>query len=257
MLCNKTQKIYLKWYCCNRGVPMLELENICFDVCTDGKIKQILKNINLKINQKFVVITGPNGSGKSSLAKIIMGIEKPTSGKILLDGVDITDKTVDQRANMGISFAFQQPAKFKGITVGDLLQIASKQKLTFAQICDVLTKVGLCARDYIDRQVDGKLSGGELKRIEIATAIIAGNPLCIFDEPEAGIDLWSFSKLIDAFEELANQNACSIIISHQERILNIADRIILLADGSVVADGSREQVLPKLNILGTCPKIRG
>lgn len=236
---------------------MLELENICFDVCTDGKIKQILKNINLKINQKFVVITGPNGSGKSTLAKIIMGIEKPTSGKILLDGVDITDKAVDQRANMGISYAFQQPAKFKGITVGDLLQIASKQKLTFAQICDVLTKVGLCARDYIDRQVDGKLSGGELKRIEIATAIIAGNPLCIFDEPEAGIDLWSFSKLIDAFEELANQNACSIIISHQERILNIADRIILLADGSVVADGSREQVLPKLNILGTCPKIRG
>ena len=257
MLCNKTQKIYLKWYCCNQGVPMLELENICFDVCTDGKTKQILKNINLKINQKFVVITGPNGSGKSTLAKIIMGIEKPTSGKILLDGVDITDKTVDQRANMGISFAFQQPAKFKGITVGDLLQIASKQKLTFAQICDVLTKVGLCARDYIDRQVDGKLSGGELKRIEIATAIIAGNPLCIFDEPEAGIDLWSFSKLIDVFEELANKNACSIIISHQERILNIADRIILLADGSVVADGSREQVLPKLNILGTCPKIRG
>lgn len=236
---------------------MLELENICFDVCTDGKIKQILKNINLKINQKFVVITGPNGSGKSTLAKIIMGIEKPTSGKILLDGVDITDKAVDQRANMGISYAFQQPAKFKGITVGDLLQIASKQKLTFAQICDVLTKVGLCARDYIDRQVDGKLSGGELKRIEIATAIIAGNPLCIFDEPEAGIDLWSFSKLIDVFEELANQNVCSIIISHQERILNIADRIILLADGSVVADGSREQVLPKLNILGTCPKIRG
>lgn len=236
---------------------MLELENICFDVCTDGKIKQILKNINLKINQKFVVITGPNGSGKSTLAKIIMGIEKPTSGKILLDGVDITDKTVDQCANMGISYAFQQPAKFKGITVGDLLQIASKQKLTFAQICDVLTKVGLCARDYIDRQVDGKLSGGELKRIEIATAIIAGNPLCIFDEPEAGIDLWSFSKLIDVFEELANQNVCSIIISHQERILNIADRIILLADGSVVADGSREQVLPKLNILGTCPKIRG
>ena len=257
MLCNKTQKIYLKWYCCDQGVPMLELENICFDVCTDGKIKQILKNINLKINQKFVVITGPNGSGKSTLAKIIMGIEKPTSGKILLDGVDITDKAVDQRANMGISYAFQQPAKFKGITVGDLLQIASKQKLTFAQICDVLTKVGLCARDYIDRQVDGKLSGGELKRIEIATAIIAGNPLCIFDEPEAGIDLWSFSKLIDVFEELANQNVCSIIISHQERILNIADRIILLADGSVVADGSREQVLPKLNILGTCPKIRG
>ena len=153
----------MKWYCCNQGVPMLELENICFDVCTDGKTKQILKNINLKINQKFVVITGPNGSGKSTLAKIIMGIEKPTSGKILLDGVDITDKTVDQRANMGISYAFQQPAKFKGITVGDLLQIASKQKLTFAQICDVLTKVGLCARDYIDRQVDGKLSGGELK----------------------------------------------------------------------------------------------
>lgn len=235
---------------------MLELQNICFEVQSDGVTKQILKDISLKIDQRFVVITGPNGSGKSTLAKIIMGIEKPTSGKIFFDGVDITNKTIDQRANMGISFAFQQPAKFKGITVGDLLQIASKQKLSFSQICNTLTRVGLCARDYVNREVDSRLSGGELKRIEIATVLVANNPLCIFDEPEAGIDLWSFSKLINVFEQ-ANQNTCTIIISHQERILNIADRVILLSAGSVAADGTRDKILPKLNILGACPKIKG
>ena len=226
---------------------MLELKNVSF-VAENGKErKEILKGISLKLNEKFIAFTGPNGGGKSTLAKIIMGILKPTGGKIYLDGVDITDMSVTDRAKNGISFAFQQPVKFKGITVTDLIEIASGKKLSVGEICKYLSEVGLCARDYVNREVNGSLSGGELKRIEIAVTLARGSKFTIFDEPEAGIDLWSFNSLISVFEKLAEDHSESIlIISHQERILNIADRIIVIADGKVAKDGLKEEVLPNI-----------
>ena len=214
---------------------MLELQNISLTVSDDiDENKEILKNVNLKIEDRFVAITGPNGGGKSTLAKVIAGIRKPSSGKILLDGVDITDMSITERAKLGVSFAFQQPVRFKGITVKDLIRLASGKNLTTAQACEYLSEVGLCARDYIEREVNGSLSGGELKRIEIAMIIARGTKLSIFDEPEAGIDLWSFQNLIQVFEKMYQDiNGTILIISHQERILNIADKIVVMANGEV------------------------
>ena len=226
---------------------MLELKDISFQVNDETADKEILKNINLKIEDRFVAITGPNGGGKSTLAKLIAGIVTPTSGQILLDGEDITGLSITERARKGISFAFQQPERFKGLTVKDLITLASGKDISISQACSYLSEVGLCAKDYIGREVNDSLSGGELKRIEIAMIIARGTKLSIFDEPEAGIDLWSFNNLIQVFENMYQKiNGSILIISHQERILNIADRIIVIADGEVSTAGSREEVLPKL-----------
>ena len=226
---------------------MLELKDISFQVNDETADKEILKNINLKIEDRFVAITGPNGGGKSTLAKLIAGIVPPTSGQLLLDGADITGLSITERARKGISFAFQQPVRFKGLTVKDLITLASGKDISISQACSYLSEVGLCAKDYIDREVNDSLSGGELKRIEIAMIIARGTKLSIFDEPEAGIDLWSFNNLIQVFENMYQKiNGSILIISHQERILNIADRIIVIADGEVSTAGSREEVLPKL-----------
>ncbi len=226
---------------------MLELKDISFQVNDETADKEILKNINLKIEDRFVAITGPNGGGKSTLAKLIAGIVTPTSGQILLDGEDITGLSITERARKGISFAFQQPVRFKGLAVKDLITLASGKDISISQACSYLSEVGLCAKDYIGREVNDSLSGGELKRIEIAMIIARGTKLSIFDEPEAGIDLWSFNNLIQVFENMYQKiNGSILIISHQERILNIADRIIVIADGEVSAAGSREEVLPKL-----------
>ena len=233
---------------------MLELQHICYDVEQDGEDKGILRDIDLTIDERFVAITGPNGGGKSTLAKIIAGIYTPTSGRILLDGEDITGLDITQRARLGVSFAFQQPVRFKGLTVKDLITLASGKNIGVPEACNYLSEVGLCAKDYIDREVDGSLSGGELKRIEIAMIMARGTKLSVFDEPEAGIDLWSFSNLIQVFEHLHEKiNGSILIISHQERILNIADRIIVLADGQVRSDGGREEILPQL--LGEAPSV--
>ena len=234
---------------------MLELQNLSFLVDSETSAKKdIIKNINLTIDdRKFVAITGPNGGGKSTLAKLIMGIEKPTGGKILFNGTDITHMSISERANLGISFAFQQPVRFKGIKVKDLITLAAGDSINFAGVCEYLSKVGLCARDYINRDVDASLSGGELKRIEIATIIARNTPLSVFDEPEAGIDLWSFNNLIKVFEEFHKQQKSLIIISHQERILNIADEIIIIADGTVRSHGTKDEILPELlNGTGSC-----
>ena len=233
---------------------MLELQHISYDVEQDGDNKGILRDINLTINERFVAITGPNGGGRSTMAKIIAGIYKPTAGRILLDGEDITDLDITQRAQRGISFAFQQPVRFKGLTVKDLITLASGKNIGVPEACNYLSEVGLCAKDYIDREVDGSLSGGELKRIEIAMIMARGTKLSVFDEPEAGIDLWSFSNLIQVFEHLHEKiNGSILIISHQERILNIADRIIVLADGQVRSQGTRDEILPEL--LGAAPGV--
>lgn len=223
---------------------MLELKNISF--IRDGR--KILDNVNLKFDDnKFYVITGPNGSGKSTLSKIIAGIEKPDSGKIIFDGQDITNLNISERANLGVSFAFQQPVKFKGITVKDLISLAAGGNIKFEEIKKYLSDVGLCAREYASREVNSSLSGGELKRIEIATVVARKSKLSIFDEPEAGIDLWSFSSLIKVFEDMQkNVDGSIIIISHQERILNIADEIILIEEGKVKEIGIKEKILPKL-----------
>lgn len=234
---------------------MLRLQDISFVVNSENSTqKGIIKNINLTIDDhKFVAITGPNGGGKSTLAKLIMGIEKPTSGRIFFNDTDITHMSISERANLGISFAFQQPVRFKGIKVKDLITLAAGDSISTAGACEYLSKVGLCARDYINRDVDGSLSGGELKRIEIATIIARNTPLSVFDEPEAGIDLWSFNNLIKVFEEFHNQQKSLIIISHQERILNIADEIIIIADGTVRSFGSKSEILPELlNGTGSC-----
>lgn len=234
---------------------MLELQHISLQVEENGKTKHILQDINLTLDDnKFVVITGPNGSGKSTLAKIIAGIQKPTSGKILFNGKDITECSITERALMGISFAFQQPVRFKGITVKDLIRLAAGTKLSTASACEYLSEVGLCARDYINREVNASLSGGELKRIEIAMTIARKTSLSVFDEPEAGIDLWSFNNLIRVFEKMHQEISGTItIISHQERILNIADEIVLLADGKIVKTGTKEEILPEiLNTSRSC-----
>ena len=235
---------------------MLELQHISYNVAQDGGDKDILHDINLTISERFVAITGPNGGGKSTLAKVIAGIYTPTQGKILFNGEDITGLSITDRARKGISFAFQQPVRFKGLTVKDLITLASGKDIGVPEACNYLSEVGLCAKDYIDREVDASLSGGELKRIEIATIMARGTALSVFDEPEAGIDLWSFSNLIQVFEQLHKKiNGSILIISHQERILNIADRIIVLADGRVVNDGPRKDVLPTL--LGGAPGVCG
>ena len=208
---------------------MLELRNICYEVEVDNDSKEILKNINLTIDEHFVAITGPNGGGKSTLAKMIAGIIQPTSGQILLDGEDITNLNITERARKGISFAFQQPVHFKGLTVKDLVSIAAGKTMSVTEVCNILSEVGLCARDYIDREINSSLSGGELKRIEIAMILARGTKLSIFDEPEAGIDLWSFNSLIKVFEKMRDEVGGTIlIISHQERILNIADKVVIL-----------------------------
>jgi len=227
---------------------MLELRNISFEVPGASDVKGILKNINLKLqDNKFIVITGPNGGGKSTLAKIIAGIEKPSKGQILLDGVDITRMSITERAKAGISYAFQQPVRFKGVTVFDLIQLAKGEEITISGACEYLSAVGLCARDYVTRQVDGSLSGGELKRIEIATVLARGTKISLFDEPEAGIDLWSFQNLIRVFEKMHQKIHGSIfIISHQERILNIADEVVMIADGEIRNQGTKEEILPEL-----------
>ena len=233
---------------------MLELQNVCFSVKNGGEEKIILNDVSLKIGERFVAITGPNGSGKSTLAKLIAGILTPTSGKILFDGEDVTQLSVTERARRGISFAFQQPVRFKGITVKDLVSLAAGKKIGMNEACSYLSEVGLCARDYIDREVDASLSGGELKRIEIATILARGTRFSVFDEPEAGIDLWSFQNLIAVFEKMYRKVQGSIlIISHQERILNIADEIVLIADGTVRKVGTKEEVLPELmDVVGNC-----
>lgn len=240
---------------------MLELQNLCFQVSDDSQNqKEIIRDLNLTFeNPSLIAITGPNGGGKSTLARLIMGVERPTSGRILFNGQDITDMNITERAKAGISFAFQQPVRFKGIKVRDLITLAAGNRVTLHDVCDYLSKVGLCARDYINRDVDASLSGGELKRIEIASIIARNTPLAVFDEPEAGIDLWSFSNLIKVFEGMQQtKDKTLIIISHQERILNIADEIIVIADGTVQARGKKSQILPEL-LRGTesCQRVRG
>ncbi len=241
---------------------MLELRDIKFSVTDDnGQNKDIIGGVSINIDEsKFVAITGPNGSGKSTLAKLIVGILQPTSGQIIYNGTDITNMSISDRAKLGISFAFQQPVRFKGIKVIDLLRMASGKQLTISEACEYLSEVGLCARDYINREVDGSLSGGELKRIEIATIIARGTELSVFDEPEAGIDLWSFNSLIKVFEKMQENNNNSIlIISHQERILDIANEIILLADGVIKAHGSKDEIMPMVlgtNQGGVCEKLK-
>ena len=235
---------------------MLELKNISFVAEDDGIKKEIIKDVSLKIDEKFVAFTGPNGGGKSTLAKIIMGIIKPTSGQIILDGEDITNLSITERANKGLSFAFQQPVRFKGISVFDIISIASGKKLTITEVCQYLSEVGLCAREYVNREINSSLSGGELKRIEIAATMARGSKFTIFDEPEAGIDLWSFNSLIKVFERLSDKTKGTLlIISHQERILNIADRIVIIANGKVKEDGTKEKVLPNILANSACQAL--
>ena len=236
---------------------MLELQHVSFEVNDDGG-KEILRDITLTIpTGNLTVITGPNGGGKSTLAKLIAGIIRPTSGKILFDGEDITDMSITERARKGIGFAFQQPVRFKGIQVFDLIRLATGTKLSTVDACKYLSAVGLCAREYINREVNSSLSGGELKRIEIATVLAKASKLSVFDEPEAGIDLWSFQNLIEVFEDMRKNISDSsiLIISHQERILNIADEIIVLKDGKLEYMGPKAEILPKLN--GTDSSVKG
>ena len=227
---------------------MLELRNVSCTVQDNDKDKEILKSVNITLpDNKFIVVTGPNGGGKSTLARVISGIQKTSGGQILMDGEDITDFSITDRAKKGISFAFQQPVRFKGIKVLDLIRLGAGENMSAAGACAYLSKVGLCARDYINRDVDGSLSGGELKRIEIAVSLARSAPLSIFDEPEAGIDLWSFKNLIQVFEDMkAELKGSILIISHQERILNIADEIVVIAGGEVKAQGKKEGILPEL-----------
>ncbi len=232
---------------------MLELKNVGYLVKDELGEKRILKDINLTLDERFVAFTGPNGGGKSTLAKVIAGILQPTEGKIYFDGEDITELSVTERAKRGVSYAFQQPVRFKGLTVRDLINIAAGKTLKVSDACSYLSEVGMCARDYIDREVNASLSGGELKRIEIATILARGTKLSVFDEPEAGIDLWSFGNLIKVFEKMHEKTQGNIlIISHQERILNIADRIVVIADGQVQNEGKKEDVLPKLLAAESC-----
>ncbi|MBQ3782736.1 MAG: ATP-binding cassette domain-containing protein [Lachnospiraceae bacterium] len=230
---------------------MLELKDLCFIVEEDNQKKTIIDHMNLKIDQgKFVVITGPNGGGKSTLAKLIMGIKTPTSGQILYNGTNITNMSITERAKLGISFAFQQPVHFKGITVLDLLRLSAGKQLSISEACEFLSQVGMCAKEYINREVNASLSGGELKRIEIATVLARGTEVSIFDEPEAGIDLWSFQHLTSVFENIrTSAKGTVLIISHQERILAIADEIVMIKDGKVEAHKAKDEIFPK--IVGT------
>lgn len=235
---------------------MLELKHIAFQVDDEGKDKEIIRDVSLEIpDGKFIVITGPNGGGKSTLAKLIAGIEKPTDGHIFLNGIEITNMSVTERARAGIAFAFQQPVRFKGIQVLDLIRLAAGKTLSLADACQYLSEVGLCARDYIEREVNASLSGGELKRIEIATVLARDAAFSVFDEPEAGIDLWSFQNLIRVFRDMRERivGGSILIISHQERILSIADEIVVLKDGRVERHGSRDEILPCL--IGTASAV--
>ena len=226
---------------------MLELQNISYGVEQDGDSKNILRDISLTIDERFVAITGPNGGGKSTLAKVIAGILTPTQGRILLDGEDITGLDITQRAQKGISFAFQQPVRFKGLTVKDLITLASGKQIGVPEACGYLSEVGLCAKDYIDREVDASLSGGELKRIEIAMIMARGTKLSVFDEPEAGIDLWSFAKLTETFRmHHGTRENTIIVISHQERIIDLADEIVMISGGKVVRHGPKEEIMPHI-----------
>ena len=227
---------------------MLELKNVSYSAGEEnGGVKDILTDVSLQVSERFVAITGPNGGGKSTLAKLVAGIIKPTSGSIWFDGQDITDLGVTERAKLGISYAFQQPVRFKGIRVYDLLQYAAGRKITVGEACEYLSRVGMCARDYVHREVNASLSGGELKRIEIATILARGTKLSLLDEPEAGIDLWSFSNLIAVFEKMYEEiNGSILIISHQERILEIADKIVVIAGGRITEEGPKDEIMPKL-----------
>ncbi|MBR3879688.1 MAG: ATP-binding cassette domain-containing protein [Clostridia bacterium] len=228
---------------------MLEIKNLSYSVTDEktGKEVKILDDVSVTINERFVAVTGPNGSGKSTLAKLIAGIYKADSGQILLDGVDITDMNITERARAGISFAFQQPVRFKGITVKDMISMAAGEKISVAEACKYLSEVGLCAKEYVNREVNESLSGGELKRIEIAMINARGTKFSVFDEPEAGIDLWSFNNLIKVFEKMHERTQGNIlIISHQERILDIADKIIVIANGKIAAYGTKNEILPEL-----------
>lgn len=227
---------------------MLELKNVCFTVNDGTTDLDIVNDVSLVIpDGKFVVITGPNGGGKSTLARLIMGIEKPTAGKIIFNGTDITDKSVTERAKMGVGYAFQQPPRFKGLTVRSLLSLAHGSELPEDQCCSYLTKVGLCSKDYLNREVDTSLSGGEVKRIEIATLMARDLSLAIYDEPEAGIDLWSFTMLVESFRAMMSDRKESIIIiSHQERIMQLADEIVVIADGKIKSQGPKDEIFPRL-----------
>lgn len=240
---------------------MLEIKNLTYAVEDKNSTKTIIDHMDLNVEDgKFVVITGPNGGGKSTLAKLIMGINPITEGQMVFDGTDITEKSITERANLGISFAFQQPVHFKGIKVIDLLRLAAGENLSVAAACDYLSKVGLCAREYIDREVNASLSGGELKRIEIATVLARKTKFAIFDEPEAGIDLWSFQNLIRVFENIRESiQGTILIISHQERILNIADEIVVIENGKVKKHGTKDEILPEIlgtsNAINNCHKL--
>lgn len=227
---------------------MLKVENLSFSVNENGTEQNILSDVSFDVKKgEMLVITGPNGGGKSTLAKVLMGIEKAASGRILLDGEDITGYEIDERAKAGVGFAFQQPPRFKGMTVDKLISLAAGEPKSEAECCELLSRVGLCAQEYVKRQVDNTLSGGEMKRLEIATVLAKPHKLCIFDEPEAGIDLWSFSMLIQQFEEIKkDENQSLILISHQERIMQMADRVMVIEDGKVAAIGKREELLPEL-----------
>lgn len=238
---------------------MLEIKNLSYRVEGENGLIDILRDISLSVeDKKFIVVTGPNGGGKTSLARAIMGINPATSGKIIWNGEDITDLSVTERARRGISYGFQQPPRFKGMKVRDLLNVAAGEKISHDTACAYLTKVGLCARDYIDRDVDTSLSGGEVKRIEIATVLARKSGLMIFDEPEAGIDLWSFARLTETFQEIHDKKEATIlIISHQERIIRLADEIVLVANGSVSARGSVEEIYPKImaDTVSSCNRL--
>ena len=234
---------------------MLELRHVGFE--TDDN-KEILRDVSLTVQDRFVAITGPNGGGKSTLAKVIAGIYQPTSGQILLDGVDITHMSITDRANLGLSYAFQQPVRFKGLRVKDLLSLAAGKNTSVNEACSYLSEVGLCARDYVDRELNDSLSGGELKRIEIAMVLARGTKLSIFDEPEAGIDLWSFARLTETFEQIHREHqATMIIISHQERIIRLADEIVVISGGQIAHRGNTEEIFPLIlaDTLGSCPVL--